>query len=905
MNEESLFAAAIKLESDHEIAEYLDQACSSDLAMRGRLEALIRSHKEASGLLNPRVIETAEMQSSIESEGSTIGPYKLLQKIGEGGFGVVYMAEQKQPIRRKVALKIIKLGMDTRQVIARFEAERQALAIMDHPNIARVLDAGSTEAGRPYFVMELVRGDPITEYCDSQRVTTAERLRLFVDVCHAVQHAHQKGIIHRDIKPTNVMVTMHDGRAVPKVIDFGIAKATQHELTEKTLFTEYRQFIGTPAYMSPEQAEMSGLGVDTRSDIYSLGVLLYELLTGTTPFEADQLRRAAFDEIVRLIRETEPPKPSLRLHTLSSAADASQHTAAGQSSLESQELSSGESSIQDIARSRHTDPQSLTNSVRGDLDWIVMKALEKDRGRRYETAKEMAEDIGRHLHNEPVAASPPSVTYRLHKYVRRNRSFVIAGTVVTASLLMGLILSVAGFFQAARQRDRAIEAERQALIARDDATRQRDVATDERDRAMRAETLAAQRGEQASRKHEEAEAVIDLLSELIGSANPEDLKGPNYTVRQSLDDFSKKLDKRLIEQPEVEATIQLMISDVYRQFHQFDRGLTHATRAHQLRKELYGDEHELTIRALSAKGLHLLFSQSPSTRDESQRIFDKIRELDPPLMHEDDEFAIRTKNAMTILLPRAEALTGWRALLDESKSKLGSGHPTTSMVRNNYAGRLQYSDKLEEAEQLIRLSVKHQEAYGGSDDPVASQYRVTLALVLKKRGDDDAAKQILTEELALQRKQLGHIHRITFRTLGLLLDVLYRQDHTEASNDLFADYVDAMKRENAEPSLFNLRWLLATVNDRKNLASRPRNDLLKLAALIYLDWSKQADADAIASARGFGTSLAARLLFSGQSDLAEQVTQATWTPDGSVDATDPRRNNGTVEETESKDLSSD
>ena len=356
MNEESLFAAAIKLESDREIAAYLDQACRSDLAMRDRLEALIRSHKEASGLLNPRVIETAEMQSSIESEGSTIGPYKLLQKIGEGGFGVVYMAEQKQPIRRKVALKIIKLGMDTRQVIARFEAERQALAIMDHPNIARVLDAGSTDAGRPYFVMELVRGDPITEYCDSQRVTTAERLRLFVDVCHAVQHAHQKGIIHRDIKPTNVMVTMHDGRAVPKVIDFGIAKATQHELTEKTLFTEYRQFIGTPAYMSPEQAEMSGLGVDTRSDIYSLGVLLYELLTGTTPFEADQLRRAAFDEIVQLIRETEPPKPSLRLHTLSTAADASQHAAADQSSLENQKRSSGKSSIQDIARSRHTDP---------------------------------------------------------------------------------------------------------------------------------------------------------------------------------------------------------------------------------------------------------------------------------------------------------------------------------------------------------------------------------------------------------------------------------------------------------------------------------------------------------------------------------------------------------------------
>ena len=533
-----------------------------------------------------------------------------------------------------------------------------------------------------------------------------------------------------------------------------------------------------------------------------------------------------------------------------------------------------------------------------------MKALEKDRGRRYETAKEMAEDIGRHLHNEPVTASPPSATYRLHKYIRRNRSFVIAGTVVTASLLMGLIVSVAGFFQAARQRDRAIEAERQAVLARDEASSQRDVATEERDRALRAETLAAQRGEQASRKREEAEAVIDLLSELIGSANPDDLKGPNHTVRQSLDDFSVKLDGRLIDQPEVEATVRLMISDVYHQFHQHDRGLTHAERAYQLRKELYGDEHELTIRALRAKGLHLLFSQSPSTRHESRRVFDKIRELDPPLMHEDDEFAIRTKIAMTILLSRDESLAGWKALLDESTSKLGSEHPITSMVRNNYAGSLQSSEKLEEAERQIRLAVMHQETQGGSNDPVASYYRVTLALVLKQRGDHAKVKKILTEELVFQRKQLGHFNRVTFRTLGLLLDVLYLQDQTESANQLFADYVVGMKRENTEPSLFSLRWLLAMVNDRQYLASPTSSNLLELVGLIYLDWSSNADADAIASTRGFGTSLAARLLISGQPDLAGQVTQATWTLDGSVDSSDPGRDNGTAEETESKDVTS-
>jgi WD40 repeat protein/serine/threonine protein kinase len=442
----AIFCEALDQKSPDEIAKYLDAVCGEDTVLRTQVESLLNSHREAGDFLGgppPEEGETID-QPITEKSGTQIGPYKLLQKIGEGGFGVVYMAEQIEPVRRRVALKIIKLGMDTKQVIARFEAERQALAMMEHLNIARILDAGATETGRPYFVMELVKGIPITEYCDKNKLTPPERLNLFIAVCHAVQHAHQKGIIHRDIKPTNVMVTLHDGKPVPKVIDFGIAKATAQRLTEKTLFTEFHQFIGTPQYMSPEQAEMSGLDVDTRSDIYSLGMLLYELLTGTTPFSASTLRGAAYDEIRRIIRQDEPLKPSTQVNTLGDELTA-------------------------VANHRSTDPGTLSKTLQGDLDWIVMRAIEKDRTRRYETAGDLAADIERHLGDEPVEAGPPSAVYKLRKFIRRNRVGVGVAAAMAAVLVIGSVVSTIGFVNARRERDRAVSAEAKEAGARREA----------------------------------------------------------------------------------------------------------------------------------------------------------------------------------------------------------------------------------------------------------------------------------------------------------------------------------------------------------------------------------------------------------------------------------------------------
>ncbi len=506
---EEIFLAAVEIACDQRQA-FVDQECGSDADLKQQVVALLQAHDETGSFFVdgqvPWNAATAEDFSSV-CLGQVIGPYKLREKIGEGGMGVVYVAEQEQPIRRKVALKVIKPGMDSQAVLARFEAEQQALAIMNHRNIAKVLDAGIADSGRPYFVMELVQGIPITEYCDEKRLNVTERLELFVSVCQAIQHAHQKGIIHRDIKPSNVLVTEEDGQAIPKIIDFGVAKALSQRLTDRTLYTHFQAFLGTPLYASPEQASLSNVDVDTRSDVYSLGVLLYELVTGDTPHDKSQMQRAAYEEICRIIRDEEPPKPSTRLSTMGASAT-------------------------EISKRRRSDPSRLVQSVRGDLDWIVMKALAKDRSRRYEGANSLAADIGRMLSNEAIEARPPSATYRLRRFVQRNRPAVVVSSLAMLVLLSGFYgLSVQWKSVEIVNRSRQVEenfrellmGEIQSLALKGDFTKARSRLVDAEQLGVTARTLKVMEAQIALLEGKDYGAVLDLLGSIKESEGEQDL----------------------------------------------------------------------------------------------------------------------------------------------------------------------------------------------------------------------------------------------------------------------------------------------------------------------------------------------------------------------------------------------
>jgi serine/threonine protein kinase/Tfp pilus assembly protein PilF len=746
-----LFAEGRHLSAEQRAA-FLDKECGGETDLRQRMEDLLQADDKAGAFLKelaPESRETMWIQLvPTEKPGDHIGRYKLLQKIGEGGCGVVYMAGQEEPVRRQVALKVIKLGMDTKNVIARFEAERQALALMDHPNIAKVLDAGATENGRPYFVMELVRGVKITEYCDKNNLPTRERLNLFVQVCQAIQHAHQKGIIHRDIKPSNILVTLRDGVPVPKVIDFGIAKATTDQrLTDKTLFTAFEQFIGTPAYMSPEQAEMSELGIDTRSDIYSLGVLLYELLTGQTPFDSKQLLRSGLDEIRRIIREQEPARPSTRLSTMT-ATD-----------------------LTTVAKHRQMEPGKLSVLVRGELDWIVMKALEKDRVRRYDTANGLARDVERYLADEPVTARPASNLYRLQKSIRRNKGFFAAATVIAVVLLVGVVAS-----------------------------------TLEAIRAKRAELDQGRLRMIAESKEKKSEQVAQFLEDMLKSVGPSVALGRDTSLlRDILDNTAKQVSTELKEQPGVEAELSYTLGEVYFDLNEFAKAETMHRRALELRQRLLGKDDPVLALSTSHLGRVCLARRKMIEAEELLRQALAVQLKTPGPEAADTLFTLEelsvALNAQGGKDKKTEAETLLRQSLAAKRKLFGVDSVEVAAALEHLTEVFRLEGKLDEAERDYREAVAsgrkvletHLSLYPKGDPGLADSI-FGLARVLQARGNANEAEPLFREALAMRRSIYGDDHPDVASTIYYLADSLLGQRKLLEAETLFREAIEMQRK---------------------------------------------------------------------------------------------------------------
>jgi tetratricopeptide (TPR) repeat protein len=714
-----LFNAALELTITARKA-FLDQACAGNQTLRERVETLLATREQT---LAPKSkpsslrIDVSELAPA-EGVGQTIGRYKLLEKLGEGGCGAVYVAEQTESVRRRVALKVIKLGMDTREVIARFEAERQALAMMDHPNIARVLDAGTTETGRPFFVMELVRGIRITDYCDRHQLTTRARLELFTKVCRAIQHAHQKGIIHRDIKPSNILVTAHDGIPVPKVIDFGIAKAIEGRLTDATVYTQFHHFIGTPAYMSPEQAEMSGLDIDTRSDIYSLGVMLYELLTGRTPFDATELMSLGVDAMRQTIREKEPSNPSHKLATLDAAE------------------------LTRTAERRSSDAPRLIHAMRGDLDWIVMKCLEKDRSRRYETANSLAADITRHLNNEPVIARPPSAAYRLQKAFARYRVAFLAAATVFVALMLGIAASL---WQAVR--------------------------------ATRAEALA-------SKRLKESEAISSFLTEVFQSPDPA-RDGRTVSVAETLDRAVQRLNTTLSNQPAQRAQLQATLGKTYVALGLPNDAIPLLKQVEAYYLSAAGSDARDSLAA--NRQLGVAYSEA-GRYDEAlplqEATLARYRKLNGAESSEAISVMLDLANSSGLTGREQEALALREQALRLSRKVNGNNHPDTVRALHGLAISSPAPQALRLREEAYALSRK----VNGPEHPSTFRAGLNLEISYSAQGRDQDILPLLEELVPLSSKLNGPDHRSTRRLLEKLERAYYAAGRWQDALQLKSDY---------------------------------------------------------------------------------------------------------------------
>jgi serine/threonine protein kinase/tetratricopeptide (TPR) repeat protein len=703
-----LFLKAMELITADERQKYLASACAGDEALRAEVESLLEASSRAGGFLeSPASAPVGDPYPTVddpiaERPGTVIGPYKLLQRIGEGGMGSVFMAEQTHPVQRKVALKIIKPGMDSHHVMVRFEAERQALALMDHPNIAKVLDAGTTETGRPYFVMELVKGMSITKYCDEHRLSPKQRLELFMPVCQAIQHAHQKGIIHRDLKPSNVLVTEYDDKPVAKVIDFGVAKATGSKLTEHTMFTGFGQVVGTLEYMSPEQAKWNALDIDTRTDIYALGVLLYELLTGTTPFEKKRLREAALDEILRIIREEEPPRPSTRLSTAEG--------------------------LPTLAANRGTEPAKLTKLVRGELDWIVMKALEKDRSRRYETANGLAMDVQRYLADEPVEACPPSATYRLRKFASKHRHLIGAAATFALLLATGAAVSV---WQAMRAR----AAERQAL--------------------------SAQYGEAEQRK--QAQAVLAFVQKhVFAAARPLTRGGglgQEITLRRALQAALPAVDVSFAGQPLTEARVRTTLGTSFWYLGELHIAAAQQERARAIYMQLVGPDDAATLE--NATELASVYADLGKYDEALELREDTLARQKTTLGpdHADTLKSMRNlANSYADASRREDAIKLEEETLALAKAKFGPDDQTTLSIMNNLALDYGAVGRHEDALKLKEQTLALRKAKFGPDHLDTLAGMLNLAMTYTDLHRYQEAVDLYQNVLALQRAKLDPDH---------------------------------------------------------------------------------------------------------------------------------------------------